>query len=405
MQSVIDKILAEEVKDSRGNPTIKVTVASGDFFNSFAVPSGASTGLHEAHELRDADGRGVKTAIDNVNKIIAPALLGKDIFNQKEIDETMIALDGTLNKDHLGGNALIGVSIACAKTAAKVAGQEVFEYLRTLFKIKPSRRVPYLFMNLAEGGKHANTPLSFQEYHIVPKTENVEEALEIGMGVNNTLREIVQTELGRKSVTLGDEGGLSPDTTDIKKPLLYLDQAIKRNNLEGRVGLALDVAASSFFKNELYVVGGNNIPKEDLLGIYDALMKEFNLFSIEDPFNEEDFESFRKLKENHSSLMVVGDDLTVSNRILLQKAIDEKSINALIIKPNQIGTLSETLATMQLARENNIEIIVSHRSGETDDDFIADLAYAFGCFGFKSGAPTKPERMVKYKRLAKIANY
>ena len=264
--------------------------------------------------------------------------------------------------------------------------------------------MPYLFMNLINGGKHTTNSLAFQEYHIVPIVDNAKEAFEMGVKIQNTLQEIILKDLGKGSVVLGDEGGFAPKINDIKKPLMYLSEAIKQNNLENKVRLALDVAGSSFFNNSLYKVDGRNVSKEELMNIYNSLIKEFNLFSIEDPFYEEDFESFRKLKEKSPSILIVGDDLTVSNKVLLEKAIEKGSINAIIVKPNQIGTLTETLETMKLAKENGIELIVSNRSGETDDDFIADLAYAFGCFGLKAGAPTKPERMVKYKRLMQIAS-
>ena len=422
MDNKITKIITEEIKDSRGNPTIKVTVftcppleGAEDVFDSFSVPSGASTGVHEAHELRDPepeqtlngtgpDGKGgMKKVIWNIENIIAPVLVGQNVLNQEEIDRLMIKLDGTKNKDNLGGNAMIGVSIACAKVAAKVSSLETFEYLRTLKEIKPSRKIPYLYINLINGGKHAKDNLAFQEYHIVPDIDYVNEAVEIGIKIQNTLKEMIMKELGEESVILGDEGGFAPKISDIRKPLEYLSRAIKENGLKGKVRLALDVAASSFYKDGMYKVDGKNITKEELMKIYSDLIVEFDLLSIEDAFGEEDFGSFRKLKENNKGLLVVGDDLTVTNALLLEKAIKEKSINAMIIKPNQIGTLSETLETMRLARENDIELIVSHRSGETDDDFIADLAYAFGCFGLKSGAPSKPERKVKYDRLIKIS--
>ena len=404
MDNKITKIIAEEIKDSRGNSTLKVTVWCNDVSGSFSVSSGASMGIHEAPELRDEDGKGVKKAIGKVNDIIAPALVGQNVLNQKEIDRIMVELDGTSNKDNLGGNAIIGVSIACAKVAAKVSSLETFEYLRTLAEIKPSRRAPYLFMNLLEGGKHTSNTLSFQEYHIVPDIENVSEAIEIGIKIQNSLKEIISKELGEESLVLGDEGGFAPRVSDIRKPLEFLAKAIKRNNLEQKVRLALDVAASSFFSGGKYKIDSKEVSKEELLEIYDSLIKEFDLFSIEDPFEEEDFESFKKLKENCRNLFVVGDDLTVTNALLLQKAIEKGSINAIIIKPNQIGTLTETLETMKLAREHEIELIISHRSGETDDDFIADLAYAFGCFGLKAGSPQKAERMIKYKRLIQIQN-
>lgn len=399
----ISKILAEEIKDSRGNPTIKVMVWAGEVSGSFSVPSGASTGIHEAHELRDPDGKGVQNAIERIKKIIAPGLIGLDIFGQKEIDRKMIELDGTPNKDSLGGNSMVGASIACAKAAAKAAGQEVYEYLRTLAEIKPSRKVPRLFLNLLEGGKHANNGLAFQEYHIVPLAEDAEEAIAIGIRIQNSLKELIARDLGEDSAALGDEGGFAPNITDIREPLLYLSEAIRQNNLEDKVRLALDVAASAFYEDGYYKIGGKKLSKEGLMSIYDSLIAEFDLFSIEDPFHEEDFESFERLKNKNKNLMVVGDDLTVSNPALLKKALGARSINAMIIKPNQIGTLSETLATMKLAGENNIELIVSHRSGETDDDFIADLAFAFGCLGLKSGSPLKSERMVKYQRLIDIS--
>jgi enolase 1/2/3 len=400
---LVSKILAEEIKDSRGNPTIKVTVFSGDESANFSVPSGASTGTHEAHELRDSDGKGVQNAIEKVNNVIAKALIGKDVLSQNEIDRFMIELDGTPNKDNLGGNSMIGVSIACAKLAAKVSGVEVYQHLRTLIEIKPSRKVPYLYMNLINGGKHAKNDLAFQEYHVVPITENITEAINIGIKIQNGLKELLAGELGASSIILGDEGGFAPKINDIRKPLEFLAKVIKENSPEGKVRLALDVAASSFFENDSYKIADKSISKEDLMKIYESLIGDFNLFSIEDPFNEEDFESFKKLMDINKALVVVGDDLTVTNKSRLGEAISKRSINAIIIKPNQIGTLWETLETMKLARENGIELIVSHRSGETNDDFIADLAYAFGCFGFKSGAPLKPERMIKYDRLKIIS--
>lgn len=395
--NIIKKIEAIEIKDSRGKPAIEVTVFAGDESGSFAVPSGASTGTHEAKVLP------VTQAIRNTKEIIAPALIGKNIEDQKEIDRIMIELDGTENKSKLGGNAMIGVSIACAKAAAKVKGMEVFEYLRTLYQIKSSRKIPYLYMNLINGGKHAKNKLAFQEYLIVPMIEDASEAVQIGIRIQNTLKEILLREQGGESLNLGDEGGYAPKLSDIKKPLEFLQEAIKKNNLSDKVRLALDVAASSFYSNGLYEINGKKISKNELMEIYDSLIKEFDLFSIEDPFQEEDFESFKKLKEKYPDLLVVGDDLTVTNKERLKEALEKSSINAMIIKPNQIGTLSETLETMKLAQNSGIELIVSHRSGETNDDFIADLAYAFGAFGLKSGSPIKPERMVKYQRLIQIS--
>lgn len=405
IKHLITKVFAEEIKDSRGNPTLKVSVFVGDVSDSFSVPSGASTGIHEAHELRDADGKGVNNAIEKVNKVIAPLLIGQDVLNQHEIDRIMIELDGTSNKDNLGGNSMIGVSIACAKTAAKVLEIETYEHLRTLMEIKPSRKIPFLYMNLINGGKHVSAigeSLSFQEYLVVPQTENVTEALVIATNIQSSLKEIIGRELGEESLVLGDEGGYAPKINNVRKPLQYLTEAIKENNLEDKVRLSLDVASSSFFDDGVYKVDGKDISKDELMNIYASLVTEFNLLSIEDPFDEESFADFKEFKNNNKSVLVVGDDLTVSNSALLEKAIENDSINAMIIKPNQIGTLTETLETMKKARENDIELIVSHRSGETNDNFIADLAFAFNCFGMKAGSPIKPERMVKYERLQKI---
>ena len=411
MQNKIEKIIGEEIKDSRGNPTIKVTVFCGEKSGSFSVPSGASTGTHEAHELRDEDGKGVNKAISNVNNIIAPALVGKNVLNQNEIDKILIKLDGTKNKDNLGGNAMIGVSIACAKVAAKISNMETFEYLRTLrlgsgqalAKIKPSRQTPYLFMNLLEGGKHADNGLAFQEHLVVPMIDNSEEAVSMGVKIQNTLKEMLEGETGEYPA-LGHEGGFMPKVTDPRAPFLLLQEAVRKNDLGNSVRFSIDAAASSFFEDSSYKVDGKKIAKHNLTDMYVSLVEEFKLFSIEDPFEQEDFESFAELREKIPNTLVVGDDLTVSRETLLRKAMGKKSINAMIIKPNQAGTLTETLETMKLARGNGIELIVSNRGEETDDDFIADLAYAFGCFGLKACAPTKLERMVKYNRLIKITN-
>ncbi|MFA7285743.1 MAG: enolase [Candidatus Paceibacterota bacterium] len=403
MTKTIEKIYAEEILDSRGNPTLLVNVFSSGKHASFAVPSGASTGINEAHELRDKDGKGVRDAIHKVNNIIAPMLVGFDIFNQSKIDLKMISMDGTKNKKVLGGNSILGVSIAVAKVAALVKGVPLHEYLKTLSDISPSHRVPYLYMNLINGGKHADNELAFQEYHIVPFVDDASLSIEIGIKIDSILRDIIQKELGDESVLLGDEGGFAPKLKSIRTPLEYLKQAISLSPYQDKVGIALDVAASSFYEDGFYMIDGEKKNAEELQGLYSELIKEFNIFSIEDPFNEDDFENFNKLKNAHPDLVVIGDDLTVTNKILLHQAIKQDAVNGIIIKPNQIGTLSETLETMKLASFHKVKIIISHRSGETNDDFIADLAFAFGTFGLKSGAPTKTERMVKYNRLINIS--
>ena len=410
MDAIIKKITAREILDSRGEPTLEVCVVAGDAGarGTFSVPAGASKGSHEAAEKRDGDatafrGMGVSGAVAIVEGEINGSLTGVNVFDQEKIDEIMIALDGTADRSRLGGNAMIGVSIAAAKAAARAAGKEVFEYLPTLAPdIKRSRAVPLLYMNLMNGGKHAQTPLAFQEYHIIPQFDDLREALSVATTVQAALRDKLVAALGASSANLGDEGGFVPATTDVRLPLELLATTLKELNLTDHVKLSLDTAASSFYENGIYAVGGEQLAPAAMLQRYLALSKEFAIFSIEDPFAEEEFADFAALKAQGNGLCVVGDDLTTTNAARLQKAIDGKCVDALIIKPNQVGTLTETLATMRLARENNIECIVSHRSGETNDDFIADLAWAFGCFGFKAGAPMRGERVVKYNRLWEI---
>ena len=402
----ITKVSAREILDSRGNPTLEVVAYAEDKSASFSVPSGASTGSHEALEKRDGDksrfrGLGVLKAVESVEKIISPALAGFDPKDQKKIDSELLRLDGTSNKTNLGGNATIGVSVACAKLAAKLEGIETFEYLKTLRNIKPSRKTPLLFMNLVNGGKHSQSSLAFQEYHVVPIVEDVEESLDIGTKIQYGLKKKLVEGLGASSVNYGDEGGFVPNTSSVKKPLELLLEVIEENKLLDKVKLSLDVAASSFYKNGAYEFDGKKYSPDELLSFYDLLINSFPIISIEDPFFEEDFSSFAKLL-SQKKIGVVGDDLTVTNSARLKEAIAKNSIDAIIIKLNQIGTLTETLEAMELARENNINCIVSHRSGETTDDFIADLAYAFGCYGIKSGAPHGGERVAKYNRLLKI---
>ena len=256
-------------------------------------------------------------------------------------------------------------------------------------------------MNLVNGGKHAQTKLAFQEYHVVPMVDNVEEALNLGTKIQNDLKKKLVESFGISSANLGDEGGFVPAINEVKKPLELLWQVIEENKSADKVKLALDVAASSFYETDRYNFDGKSYSADELLDFYQTLTNSLPVLSIEDPFQEEDFSNFAKLLSQKQTRLV-GDDLTVTNPVRLKEAIAQKSIDAIIIKPNQVGTLTETLETMRLARENNIECIVSHRSGETTDDFVADLAFAFGCFGLKAGAPHSGERVAKYNRLLKI---
>jgi enolase len=430
--TTITDISAEEILDSRGNPTLEVTVrassgmstATSSVVGVFGVPSGASTGAHEAHELRDGDmtrygGMGVLKAIENIKNKIAPALHGVAVNDQKKIDTIMLELDGTTDKSSLGGNAMIGVSIACAKAAGNARGSlenstagdertSLVTHLRTLADIKPSRPEPLLFMNLINGGKHARTRLTFQEYLIVPQVDSARQALEIGVTVQKALRDILVRELGTSAAGFGDEGGFVPDLDSTLRPLELLTEALKATGNEKNVKLAIDAASSSFYSDGAYMVENDKLSAMQLMDMYKKMAADFNMCSFEDPFDEEDFDSFAALKaafatnNPEKNSLVVGDDLTVTNVTRLTKAIEKKSVSAIIVKPNQIGTLTETLATMKLARDNDIHCIVSHRSGETNDGFIADLALAFGAYGLKAGAPERGERVAKYDRLMHI---
>jgi enolase len=410
MDTKIRFIEAEEILDSRGNPTISVTIGTKDVVATAAVPSGASRGEYEALELRDNNpkkfnGLGVQKAINNIKKIIAPNLKGKNVLDQKNIDKILIELDATPNKSRLGANATIGVSLAVSRLAGLISKKPLFLYLRELTDIKPSRKSPFLYLNLVNGGKHTLSPLKFQEYMIVPQTDNIEEAINIAFKIQNRLRETIREKYGSLFANFGDEGGIVPNIFDVKEPLRLLIEAGEKSGELKNIKLAMDVAASSFYKENLYDIGDKKITNKELLDLYKEMAKNYPLISIEDPFEENAFDDFKNLKNDlgKKKIYIVGDDLTVTNSKRLKMAIEKSSINAIIIKPNQIGTLTETLETMKLARENNLECIVSHRSGETNDDFIADLAFAFDVFGLKAGALNRGERVAKYNRLLQIS--
>ena len=398
----ITKITAEEILDSRGKPTVMSTVWAGDFSGSFSVPSGASTGSNEAHELRDLDGHVLQT-IRNITETITPKLLGTDASDQAGIDAVMCSLDGTADKSHLGGNAMLAVSAAAARAAAASKGVELWQYLRTLAQIEPSRRVPYLYMNYINGGKHAKSPLSFQEHIIVPDTESVAEAMTMATDIGNALQKIIADRYGVEfAQSMGDEGGYVIPEHDPIVPFEVLSQASGNAGHHGKIRLATDIAASSFYENGMYRVGEELWDTAKMTIFYHDLAKRFPILSIEDPFEEHALADFAALQKDFE-LRIVGDDLTVTNTTLIEQAAEASAIRAVIIKPNQIGTLTETFAAMHTARTHDIDCIVSHRSGETDDTFIADLAYATGAFGLKAGALRKPERMVKYQRLLDIS--
>ncbi len=405
MTPTITSITGKMILDSRRNPTLSITVEGSDGSSgTFSVPSGASTGAHEAHELRDNNTPqgGVVRALSLLEEEIAPALIGNSLYAQNENDKAMITLDATPDKGRLGANTLIGVSVAIAKAAAASKGVEVWQYLHDTFFADRKAGFPRLYANLINGGKHAQTQLAFQEYHIVPKTTNMGEASSLIARIQERMSEDIIRQYG--PVKRGDEGGFALPVSDVEKPLGLLRNAVFELGLQEQVDFALDVAASSFFdagKRE-YVANGTSYNAQGLTDLYKYLSEKYNLLSIEDPFGEEDFASFASLPQFVGDTLRVGDDLTTTNKERLSHAIREKSIDAIIIKPNQIGTLTETVETMELAHANGLKCIVSHRSGETLDSFIADLAYASGAFGIKLGAHGPSEREAKYARLMAI---
>lgn len=405
MSKNITNISAEEILDSRGNPTLKVLVSADEYIGEFDVPSGASTGKYEACELRDGENgkSGVSKAIHQIENVIKPVLLGKELGQQKEIDTEMIDLDNTSNKTSLGGNSMIGVSIAYTKVSAKEKNLEIYQYLRENYEIKISRESPFLYFNLINGGKHTKSDLAFQEYHIVPQTTDINEAVLMCKDIQKKLDEIIFNEFG-KIFPKGDEGGIALPVIDVISPLSLLKRVVEELGLSDKIMFALDVAASSFYDHDrgVYVFMNKDWTRDEMIELYKKINEEYKMISIEDPLDEEDFEGFALLQNALPNIKIVGDDLTVTNKERLKKAIEKKSIKAIIIKPNQIGTLTETIETIKLARENDIDCIISHRSGETMDTFISDLVYAFGCFGIKAGALGPKERDIKYERLINI---
>lgn len=403
--TTITAVRAEEVLDSRKKPTLSVTVSCSDAVGIFGVPSGASTGSTEATELRDADGH-VSHALRNITELIAPALIGMDAADQRAIDAVLLALDGTEQKARLGGNAMIGVSIAAAKAAARARDIETFEHLRSLASMAPSRPVPYLYMNYINGGKHVpagTTTTSIQEHLIVPEAQTVQDALAIARSVGEKLESVIAEVCGVEATSsMGDEGGYILPDERMELPFQLLSRAIKESGNEGRVRLAVDAAASSFFHQGTYSIDGGCIDAKSLAEKYEYLARTYPILSIEDPFEEGDEAGFADI-QSRIGATIVGDDLTTTNASRITHAAEAGAIQGVIIKPNQVGTLSETLDAMKAARERGVDCIVSHRSGETMDDFIADLAFAFGAFGLKAGALRKPERVAKYERLATIS--
>jgi enolase len=407
----IRSIKASEILDSRANPTISVTVVLEDGSSgTSAVPSGASTGTYEAHELRDGDmkrfaGFGVLKAVSNVDKI-AEKLVGMEASEQQAIDQTMIELDGTENKSNLGANAILGVSLAVAVAEAKAEKKHLFAYLA---KFNPDYNgkfvLPIPMMNIMNGGKHANWATDIQEYMILPiGAKTMAQAVRMGAEVYGKLKEVLKDK--KYNLNVGDEGGFAPDVSSNAEPFDLISQAVEHAGYQmgSDIVLGIDAAASEFFVGGQYELKKENktISGLELVNFYKELVAKYPIVSLEDPFAEDDWESFATLTASLSDKQIVGDDLYVTNLSRLKTGIEQKASNSILIKLNQIGTLSETMATILESRKHGLTAIISHRSGETEDTFIADLVVAFGTGQIKTGAPARSERVAKYNRLMKI---
>ena len=407
MSSIID-IYAREVLDSRGNPTVEVEVyTEAGAMGSAIVPSGASTGVHEAVELRDNDekrflGKGVETAVDNVNLVIADELVGWDVFDQVGIDNYLIELDGTENKSRLGANAILGVSLAVAKAAADENGQRLFEYIGGV----NGKTLPVPMMNILNGGQHADNNVDIQEFMIMPVGgNNFKESLRIGTEVFHNLKNVLKSR--KLNTAVGDEGGFAPNLESNEEALQTIVEAIKKAGYEpGKdVMIAIDAAASEFYEDGKYNMAGDNAVRtsDEMIEYYKNLVEKYPIISIEDGLAEDDWDGWKKLtKELGSKIQLVGDDLFVTNVKRLQKGIEMGVCNSILIKLNQIGTLTETLDAIELAKRHGYTAVISHRSGETEDTTIADVAVATNAGQIKTGSTSRTDRICKYNQLLRI---
>lgn len=401
---IID-LKAREILDSRGNPTVEVDVfLENGIMARAAVPSGASTGEREALEMRDGDkkrfgGKGVLNAVKNVNEKIKPVVLHMDVFDQYSIDTAMLELDGTKTKSNLGANAILGVSMACLKAAAKAKNMPLYKY------VGEGRNLPYAMMNILNGGAHADNKLDFQEFMIIPQRDSIHERVRVGSEVFHALKSVLNER--KLSTGVGDEGGFAPDLESNTEGFELIIEAIKKAGYEPGVDvkLAIDVAASEFYSDGKYNLVGENrsLTTDELIDFYKELIDKYPIVSIEDPVDENDWEGFAKItKELGDKVQLVGDDLFVTNKECLQKGIDLKAGNAILLKVNQIGTITETLETIKLAKDNGYKTIISHRSGETEDTTIADLAVGLDLGQIKTGSMSRTDRICKYNQLMRI---
>lgn len=405
----IKKIHARQIMDSRGNPTIECDIElSGGAFGRAAVPSGASTGTFEALELRDGGntymGKGVSTAVRNVNEIIAPALIGMNATQQTELDNKMLALDGTANKDRLGANAILAVSMALAHAAANAQHIPLYKYIANVYGNENPCVLPRPMMNIINGGAHADNSLDAQEFMIIPNGAKSEvDAIRMGSEVFHNLKSILKK--GGNSTNVGDEGGFAPNFDNCATALDTIIAAIKAAGyIPGeQISIGLDVASSEFYKDGVYHFEGKKLSSDEMIAFYEQLIAEYPIISIEDALAEEDWDGWKKLTEKiGTKCQLVGDDLFVTNPKRLERGIANGVANAILIKVNQIGTLTETLAAIKMAQDANYGVIISHRSGETEDTTIADLAVATNAGQIKTGSMSRTDRMAKYNQLIRI---
>lgn len=410
----IEQIKAIEVLDSRGNPTIQVEVVTeGGFCGKAIVPSGASTGSFEAVELRDKEetrylGKGVTKAVDNVNKKIAKALEGSNVYNQIEIDQQLIQLDGTENKAKLGANATLGVSLAVAKAAANSLGMTLYNYIGGV----NARTLPMPMMNILNGGKHSENNISIQEFMIIPVgAKTFKQCIQMGAEIYHNLKKVLKAK--KYNVGVGDEGGFAPNLKNEEEAIEVILEAIKKAGYEPKkdVCLALDIAATEMYEEakkiqkDGYYFWKTDVfkTKDEMVEYIEELIGKYPIISVEDGLAEEDWESWKKLTDRaKDKIQIVGDDLFVTNIQRLQKGIKSHTANSILIKPNQIGTLTETLEAIELAKKNGYTAVISHRSGETEDTTIADIAVATNAGQIKTGAPCRTDRVAKYNRLLNI---
>ena len=398
----IINVISREILDSRGWPTVETDITiEGNIIGRASIPSGASTGSNEALELRDNEkrylGKGVLKAVNNVNTIIKENIINKDFKNFKELDELLIKLDNTKNKTNLGANAILSVSLAYIKACAQKENKELYQYIGS------NKQIPYCMFNILNGGMHAYNKIEFQEFMIIINRKTVKEQLQIASEIFHNLKNILKGQ--GYNTNVGDEGGFAPNLKNNKEALDTIIKAIEISGYQPRedVLISLDIAATSFYdrNKKMYLIDDEYKRKDQMIEMYKELVKKYPIFSIEDPLEEQDFIGFSKLSKELNT-NIVGDDLYTTNKNLLQKGIDNKSTNFILLKANQIGTISEMLDTINLARQNNINMILSHRSGETEDTFISDFAVGLGIPYIKSGSLSRGERICKYNRLLRI---